>query len=269
MTAPLYSPAVVRQLLARHGLRPDKRLGQNYLVDGNILRHIVAAVNARPGDTVLEIGPGLGVLTRELALTGARVIAVEKDRRLAPVLVETLAGTAVHLVWGDALEVELDLPAGTIVAGNLPYNMGTAMVARFLCDERVVRLVHVLQKEVAQRALAQPGDEQYGFYSLLVAMCAVGRLLRVIPPGAFYPRPEVSSALIELRRTGAQVDQALLDFIAAGFAHRRKTLVNSLRASGYQLDPSALQALGLDMQVRAEALALDQFQRLFSRAVRP
>ncbi|CAN5583145.1 16S rRNA (adenine(1518)-N(6)/adenine(1519)-N(6))-dimethyltransferaseRsmA [soil metagenome] len=270
MTGPLYSPAVVRDLLSRYGLRPDKAFGQNFLIDGNILARIVEAARLEPGDTVLEIGPGLGVLTRELAARAREVVSVELDGRLLSVLNETLADCPnVRLVHADGLTFDLDiLPRNSLLVANLPYNVGTAMLTRALVSGRFRRLVCLLQKEVARRLTAAPGSELYGALSLLVAHFAAAEIVREVPPLAFLPAPEVTSSVVRLEvDPAARPAPELFRLIHQGFRHRRKTLKRNLvmagRAAG--LVEEALEALGLDARVRAEALSLEQFGALRQR----
>ena len=167
----LYSPRTVRELLSRHGLRPTKSLGQNFLIDGNILRLIAEAGGAGPGVNILEVGPGLGVLTRELAERGSHVTTLEKDERLKDVLAETLSGLDVNIVWGDALDFDYaSLPAGTRVVANLPYYISTALLTRFMRSGRVASATVLVQREVAERLGAQPGQDGYGYLSALISL---------------------------------------------------------------------------------------------------
>lgn len=270
MTGPLYSPAVVTGLLSRHGLRPDKAFGQNFLIDGNILAHIVAAARLEPGDTVLEIGPGLGVLTRELALRAREVVSVELDGRLLPLLEETLGVCSnVRLVHADGLSFDLSaLPEGSLLVANLPYNVGTAMLTRALESARFGRLVCLVQKEVAQRLTAPPGSELYGALSLVAAHFAKAEIVRDVPPSAFLPAPEVTSSVIRLEvDPTARPDPELFTLIHQGFRHRRKTLRKNLVMAGYPagLVEEALGSLGLDPRVRAETLSLEAFGLLRRR----
>ncbi len=165
----LSSPRVVRALLERHGLRADKRFGQNFLVEAGYLRRIVEAVGFQPGERVYEVGPGLGTLSRALAEAGAKVTAVEMDRRLEPVHAETLEGLPVEVVWGDALEFDWEsLPPHSLFAGNLPYHIATSLVTKLLLSRRFRRIVVLVQKEVALRMVAAPGTPEYGVLSLRV-----------------------------------------------------------------------------------------------------
>ncbi|QLG10722.1 16S rRNA (adenine(1518)-N(6)/adenine(1519)-N(6))-dimethyltransferase RsmA [Deinococcus sp. D7000] len=272
-SAPLYSPARVRQLLTQHGLRPTKSLGQNFLIDGNILRAIAeAGLSGGPaqGTPVLEIGPGLGVLTREIATRGAQVTALEKDEKLRPVLAETLAGLDVQVVWGDALDFDYaSLPPGTRVVANLPYYITGVLLSRFMHAPAIVSATVLVQKEVGQRLASKPGDDNYGFLSALAALYGSVRHVRDVPKGAFFPAPDVTSSVIRLDfdRSAPPPPRELLKFIESALGHRRKTLRNNLRMIGHQgaaID-AALEALGLRPDVRAEDVPLDTLRDLAGR----
>ncbi|MEW6420358.1 MAG: 16S rRNA (adenine(1518)-N(6)/adenine(1519)-N(6))-dimethyltransferase RsmA [Deinococcota bacterium] len=267
---PLYSPARVRDLLTRHGLRPTKSLGQNFLIDGNILRAIAQAGGAAPGVSVLEVGPGLGVLTRELAARGAHVIALEKDERLRPVLAETLAGQDVNVVWGDALDFDYaSLPPGTRVIANLPYYITGPLLARFMQAPGIVSATVLVQKEVAGRLAAHPGEDNYGFLSALAALYGTVHHVRDVPKGAFLPAPDVTSSVVRLDfdRARPAPDPAFLNFVETALHHRRKTLRNNLRLAGFRGEAvgEALEAAGLRLDVRAEDVPLEDLQALARR----
>lgn len=260
---PLYSPARVHELLRAHGLRPTKSLGQNFLIDGNILRAIAEAGGAAPGVNVLEVGPGLGVLTREIASRGARVTALEKDERLKPVLAETLAGTDVQVVWGDALDFDYaSLPAGTRVIANLPYYITGLLLSRFMAAPGIESATVLVQKEVAQRLAAQPGQDAYGFLSALAALHGSVQHVRDVPKGAFFPAPDVTSSVVRLNfdRQRKPPPPELIAFIDAALHHRRKTLRNNLRLAGQAVDQvdAALAKLGLRPDIRAEDVPLNE-----------
>ncbi|WP_291425027.1 16S rRNA (adenine(1518)-N(6)/adenine(1519)-N(6))-dimethyltransferase RsmA [Deinococcus sp.] len=260
---PLYSPARVRELLDRHGLRPTKSLGQNFLIDGNILRAIAEAGGAGLGVPVLEVGPGLGVLTREIASRGAVVTALEKDERLRPVLAETLGDTEAQIIWGDALDFDYStLPAGTRVIANLPYYITGVLLSRFMTAPGIVSATVLVQKEVGQRLAARPGQDAYGFLSALAAMYGTVKHVRDVPKGAFLPAPDVTSSVIRLDfdRTRPLPDPRVIAFIDAALHHRRKTLRNNLRLAGHQGEAidAALSEVGLRPDVRAEDVPLDE-----------
>jgi 16S rRNA (adenine1518-N6/adenine1519-N6)-dimethyltransferase len=261
----LTSPSTVRALLERHGLYADKRLGQNFLVDAGLLGLIVRTAAPAAGQHVWEVGPGLGVLTRALAEAGANVHAIEKDERLRPLLAETLAGQNVDLRFGDALELDwLSVQPGSLFVSNLPYNVSTPLLTDLLRSGRFARMVVLLQREVAERLAATPGSPAYGLLSLRAAYHAKVRLVRDFPPQAFFPRPNVTSTLVELTHRGTADDPDLFHLIEAGFAQRRKTLRKNLEQAGWPREAvlNALSEAGLDPQVRAERLDIAEFSRL-------
>lgn len=261
----LTSPKVVKELLERYGLKADKRFGQNFLVEASYLGRIVEAVGFEPGETVYEVGPGLGTLTRALALAGARVVTVEMDKRLEALHQETLAGLSVQVVWADALKFDWDLvPEHSLFAGNLPYNIATPLITLLLLSGRFRRMVVLVQKEVALRMVAGPGSADYGLLSLRIQYHAQARRLFDLPPGVFLPAPKVTSSVVRLEPRPIPDNPALFRLIEAAFGQRRKTLVNALGAKGYQARQvnTALEELGLSPTIRGEALSLQQFQDL-------
>ena len=251
---------------------PRKRFGQHFLIDPNIVRKIVGLAAIQSGETVLEIGPGRGALTPALCAAARSVIAVELDPALHAHLAGTLAGCpnlTLHL--GDALKFPYaDLPPGTVVVANLPYNVGTTLLMRLLeARHRLTRMIVMLQTEVAQRLAAAPGTDQYGALSVLTQAVADVRIAFHVAPTCFRPRPKVGSSIVTLtfppRQPVAIAHDALFArTVKAAFAHRRKTLVNSLRDEGFA--PArvgeALEGLGLDGSRRAETLSIQEFARL-------
>jgi 16S rRNA (adenine1518-N6/adenine1519-N6)-dimethyltransferase len=260
-------------LLRAHGLSPRKGLGQNFLVDDAALRQIVAAAEINPLDTVLEVGPGLGHLTRYLAACAGRVLAVELDAALLPALRAALAGsTNVSILQGDILKLDLtrlELPAGYLVVANIPYYI-TGELIPFLMEAplKPARLVLTIQKEVADAICAGPGD--LSIRALSVQVYGRPTIAARIPAGAFYPAPDVDSAVlrIDLYPQPLISPQRLVAFfqlIKAGFSQKRKTLRNSL-AGGLGWKPqqavALLQKAGIDPQRRAETLSLPEWERL-------
>ena len=251
-------------------VRPKRELGQHFLVDPNMLGVIGRLAELDSGDAVLEIGPGLGVLTRYLSERVATVHAIEIDRSLEPGLCQAIAGAAnVNLHIGDALRLDLTSlrPSPTKLVANLPYNVATPLVAESLDGLPSVELWCVMvQREVADRFFAAPGTKSYGAVSVLVQLTTHRTGFHPVSPNVFRPRPNVDSAIVAFRR-----DEFPRNFprvkriVGAGFAHRRKRLANSLELSGIASRTevaAALELIGLDPGVRAEALAPRQFVAL-------
>lgn len=260
----------IRALLDEHGLAPSRALGQNFLVDPNTARRIAAASGAGRGDHVLEIGPGLGSLTLALAELGAHVTAVELDRHLVPVLCEVVADAdpPVEVVHGDALDVDLaELLSASPrwrLAANLPYNVGTTIFLRVLEEAPAVAGgVVLVQREVAERLAARPGEQAYGIPSVKVAWWADARVAGRVPASVFHPRPRVDSAFVTFERRPAPGDDAarrrVFALVDAGFGQRRKMLRRSLAGV---VTPEAFERAGIDPTRRAEELALDDWLRL-------
>lgn len=251
---------------------PNKRLGQNFLIDPNIVRKIVALAELLTGDHVLEIGPGRGILTEALSRAAGRVTAIEVDPRLHAYLETKQAELPnVELVCEDALAYPIEnLPIGTVVVANLPYYISTPLLFRLL-DQRsqFPRMVLMLQDEVADRLVAEPDGPDYGVLSVMAQYAAeITKSFRVSAQ-CFRPRPEVASAVVALRthkrtRLSSQEETAFRALVKAAFAHRRKTLVNSLRDEGYELHSVAetLQRLDIALTRRAETLSVEDFLRL-------
>jgi 16S rRNA (adenine1518-N6/adenine1519-N6)-dimethyltransferase len=249
-----------------------KALGQHHLVDGALCRPLIDFL-APEGGRVLEIGPGGGVLTAGLLAAGARVLGWELDAAWAAELRRRLAGPRLALVVGDALEIAWGrLPPPTLVAGNLPYNVATAILQDLLPHHaRIPRAAFLVQKEVAERIVAPPGSGAYGSFSVLVAAYARPRLLGRVRPGSFRPPPKVESAFVGLELKPPPLpDVEMPDFVALvrlAFAQRRKTLRNALAAGwGRERAEAVLAAAGLPERVRAEELGLAEFLEIYEQA---
>ena len=257
----------VRALLERHGLRPRKALGQHFLADPNITRRIVEAADVGPGSRILEIGAGTGTLTRELAATGAAVLAYEVDETLRPLLEEVLDPfESVEIRFEDAAVVDLAKvlgPGPWSLVANLPYNVGTPILLDLLRHvPAVTTMVVMVQQEVAERLVAAPGSKAYGLPSVVVGLHAAARRLFTVPPQVFLPAPHVGSAVVRLdRRDPPGVAERAIELASAGFGRRRKMLRSSLDTV---LDDPALvlREAGIEETARAETLSADDFARL-------
>ena len=260
----------VRDLAARHDIRPTKSLGQNFLIDPNLARAIAADAGVGPGDRVVEIGAGLGSLTLALAAAGARVRAIEFDRRLIPALEEATAGLAgVEIVHADAMKVDWEAELASepwTVCANLPYNVAVPLVLTLLERAPTVRrAVVMVQREVGERFAASPGQEAYGAVSVRVAYRAVATIVRRVPASVFWPRPKVASVVVRLDRLDAppvETDpERLWRVVDAGFAERRKTMRNALRRLGLDIAAAdvVLASCGVASTARAEELDLATF----------
>ena len=271
----------IRALLGRHGFRFSKSMGQNFLIEDWVPRDIAQASGAGPGTGVLEIGPGIGPLTRELCARTDRVVSVELDKALLPVLAETMADAEnFTLISGDILKT--DIPAlvdqhfsglTPLVCANLPYNITTPVLTALVEARRFAAITVMIQREVALRIAAAPGTGDYGAFSLYMQYHTEPELLFDVPPSCFYPAPKVTSSVLRCRtRTAPPVAPAcgedfLFRVIRAGFAQRRKTLVNSLGSVfggrlGKEAIATAVAACGLDAAVRGERLGLEEYSAL-------
>lgn len=277
------SPQVTQHILNRFKLRADKKLGQNFLIDENVVHQIVAAAELSEADTVLEVGPGIGTLTQGLAESKARVVAVELDTRLLPVLATTLNGyDNVRVVHGDILKVNIMEEVGAPsfkVCANLPYYITTPIIFALL-EKRLPmeRLVAMVQKEVAERMAAQPGGKEYGALSVAIQYYTEPKIAFIVPPTSFIPAPAVDSAVIVCKRRSKPpvevCDEALFfRVVKAAFSLRRKMLSNSLKNMGIKSEQVAkwLELAGVDGKRRAETLSLEDFAKLtnsFGEAVK-
>jgi 16S rRNA (adenine1518-N6/adenine1519-N6)-dimethyltransferase len=258
----------LREVIAAHGLRASKALGQNFLLDGQLLARIAAVPGDLAGERVFEVGPGPGGLTRALLQAGATVVAVERDARCLPALAELGAAfpDRLRVIAGDAMKVDgaQEAGQGAHIVANLPYNVGTALFVDWLEVDpwppwwRSATLM--FQQEVAERIIAAPGSSAYGRLSVLAQWRAAPRLALRVHRSAFTPAPKVMSAIIHIepRPAPAGVDARLLSRLtAAAFGQRRKMLRQSLRGLPGAID--ALAELGIDSQRRAETLAVEEF----------
>ena len=274
MTSSTIPPLNTAALLQEYGLRPEKKLGQNFLQDPAILDKIVGIAEVSENDTVLEIGPGLGSLTRHLAASAKKVVAVEIDRNILPALRASLSGYAnVKIIEGDMLKVApakiIDAPEYLVVA-NIPYYITSALLRHLLENQpRPSRMILTIQKEVAKR-ICTPEGKKMSLLALSIQVYGKPEIAANIPAGAFYPPPKVDSAIIRINLyPQPRIPAPLLDdffrLAKAGFSQKRKTLRNAL-AGGLRIatteSENLLHAAGIDPRRRAETLTLDEWGEL-------
>lgn len=274
----LYSPSYVKEILSSHGFRFSKSLGQNFLIDGNIVRNIVKKANITKDDYVLEIGPGIGTLTEELAIKAKKVIAVEIDKKLLPILdesldkydnVEIIHGDILHIDIAKLIEEKFNNKTIKIVA-NLPYYVTTPIIGKLIEGNlNLESIVVMVQKEVADRMASPPGSKQYGSLSVFIDFYAKAEIILKVPKTVFMPQPKIDSAVIKLN-----IKKQLLDIdkdkffkvVKAGFSKRRKTILNSLSSYGFDLEKEiikeALNEANIEPSQRAERLSTEDFLKI-------
>ena len=266
----LTAPSEVKALLASLDFRPSKVLGQNFLIDSNILRILLATAALRPNDAVIEIGPGLGVLTEGLARGSGRVVAIEKDHRLAAYLKERFQTTPnLELIEADALDVDMEkyLAAGcNKVVANLPYSVASRLLVNLAeAPHRPEQMVVTIQNEVADRITAEAGTNDYGLLSVILQLRYEISIRKEVSPWCFYPPPEVKSAIVNLvlrERAEEPSDyEQFKSLLKLCFSKRRKQIFGILRKT-YAKSEAALAQLKMDPQSRPETLSPEQWIRL-------
>lgn len=278
--ANLANPSRTAEILKKYNFNFQKKFGQNFLIDSNVLEKIVKGAQVTKEDVVLEIGPGIGTMTQYLAESAKKVLAIEIDSKLIPILEDTLSDyNNVRIIHQDVLKVDLAALAeeenkgrGFKVVANLPYYITTPIIMGLFEKEVPVESITVMvQKEVADRMQIGPGTKDYGALSLAVQYYAEPEIVLEVSPNCFMPRPNVGSAVINLKRREAPPVQAdserMFDIIRAAFQQRRKTLANGLKNAAnlsYSREEveAALTQMGLPVTVRGEALTLAQFAQL-------
>ncbi len=274
----LYSPRYVKELLSSHGFSFSKSLGQNFLIDGNIVRKIVAQANITSEDYVLEIGPGMGTLTEELALNAKKVVAVELDKSLLPILDETVGKYEnLEIISGDILDVDLDkliqerLNGGPVkVVANLPYYVTTPIVGKLIeSGANIDSIIVMVQKEVAERMAAGPGSKTYGSLSVFVNFYTIPEILVKVPKTVFMPQPKIDSAVIRLKMKEQLPDvdrEQFFKVVKAAFSKRRKTIFNALSTYGFDLEREEFREYLLKAEIkleeRAENLSVEDFIKI-------
>ena len=263
--------AEMNQILTAAGVRPNRKLGQNFLIDANFLDWIVRESGAAPGAKILEVGPGFGALTERMLAEGATVTAVEFDHRIAEWLRQNLCPKGLNLIEGDACRVKLDeiYPETDYkMVSNLRYSAGTVVVANLLDSPNPPEeMVIMLQKEVALRLAAEPGSHDYGALSVRVQVLYEATPLRIAPPEMFHPRPEVDSCVIRLKRLAdppsSEYRKKLSQVVRLAFGQRRKKMIKQLsRLFGKDKINEIYEQVGLKEDIRAERVTVAQFQQL-------
>lgn len=272
----LYKPSYLKEVLSEHGFSFSKALGQNFLIDGNIINRIIEGSGVEEGDLVIEVGPGAGTLTNELSEIAEKVIAIELDSNLIPILEET-TGDNVEIIHMDALKVnfnklieENSSYKSVKLVANLPYNVGTTIVARILEDRVPIDTMTImLQKEVADRMMQEPGNSEYGSITLLVNyFTSKIENIATAPKTVFMPQPKIDSQVIKLTLKEVEetpYEELMFKTIRGAFTQRRKTILNSLTvgsgASKAEIR-ACLDELGIDPQLRAGDLSIEDFKNI-------
>lgn len=274
----LYSPTYLKEVLGNYGFRFTKSLGQNFLIDGNIVRGIVDNSGIDKDSKVLEVGPGVGTLTEELAIKGGKVLSVEIDKSLKPILEETLREyDNSEIYFGDILEVDLKeiidtkLDGGPVkVVANLPYYITTPILGRLLEDELNFESITVMvQKEVADRIIAKPGSKNYSALSVFIDYYTKPEIILEVPKTVFMPQPNVNSAVVKLdvkKDKYAGDKDKFFKVVKQSFAMRRKTLLNCLSKGDFEMNKDEikemLETIEIDPGIRSEQLGVDEFIRI-------
>ncbi|TJX12963.1 16S rRNA (adenine(1518)-N(6)/adenine(1519)-N(6))-dimethyltransferase RsmA [Tissierella creatinini] len=274
----LYSPNKIRETLDKYGFKFSKSLGQNFLIDGNVVRKIVKEAGITKEDYVLEVGPGMGTLTEELAINAKKVVAVELDKKLLPILDETLENyDNVEIIYGDILEIDIKnlieekLGGGPVkLVANLPYYVTTPIIGKLLEEGLNLESISVMvQKEVADRMAASPGSKSYGSLSVFVNFYTNPKVVVKVPKTVFMPQPKIDSSVIklDLKKDLPEMDRdKFFKLVKAAFSKRRKTIINSLSTYGFDLEKEeirqALEKVGIKPEERAENISVEDFIKL-------
>jgi 16S rRNA (adenine1518-N6/adenine1519-N6)-dimethyltransferase len=282
MALDLTNPNTIQSILKKHNLAPNKFLGQNFLVDKNVLDKIIATADLEAGDNILEVGPGLGTLTYALLAKGAKVVAIEKDKDLISALKENLQEFKnLELVNDDFLELDFEKLISAFrekgktkysVISNIPYYITSPVIRKILFSEHLPeQIVFLVQREVAERISAQPGD--MSFISVLVQFYGAPEAVEVVKPNSFWPVPEVDSAILKIvldqdREISEEEKRELWRLVKIGFSSRRKTLANNLSA-GLRIPrekiEEILKSLGFGAKVRAQELSVEDWIKLIDK----
>ncbi|MDD4688172.1 MAG: 16S rRNA (adenine(1518)-N(6)/adenine(1519)-N(6))-dimethyltransferase RsmA [Eubacteriales bacterium] len=274
----LTNPEVIHSIMSKSGIKFKKGLGQNFLIDDSVLEDIVVGSEITENTAVIEVGPGIGCLTQALAEKAGKVVSIEIDRGLVPLLNSLfVAYNNVEIIEGDILKTDLipliesfgDMEVR--VAANLPYYITTPIIMKLLEEDLPIRSITVMvQKEVAERIVAKPGGKEYGALSVAVQYYSDAQIIRVVSSECFMPPPKVDSAVVKMvigKKDLGVDEKKFFRLVKAAFAQRRKTLINSISGSNfYKMDKAqlkeAIESIGLNEKVRGEVLSLEQFAQL-------
>lgn len=276
----LYSPSYIREILDEYGFRFTKSLGQNFLIDGNIVRKICDEGHINKEDDILEIGPGIGTLTEELSIRGNKVVAIEIDEKLLPILHSTLGRYEnIEIVHGDILKIDIKElfnerfeKESIKVVANLPYYITTPIISRLLEEQLPLdSIIVMVQKEVAERIVASPGSKDYGSLSVFVQYYTEPEIVINVPKNVFMPRPNVDSRVLHLKKRKNLYELEDVDMffkvVKAAFSKRRKTILNSL-SSGLNVDKDVMKEIldraNISPTERAENLNIEDFSKISS-----
>jgi 16S rRNA (adenine1518-N6/adenine1519-N6)-dimethyltransferase len=281
MNKDISAPQRTKEIIAKHNFSFKKSLGQNFLIDQNILNNIVSAADLTPDSGVIEIGPGIGSLTERIAKKAKNVVAFEIDQRLIPILEETLEPyDNAKVINQDVLEADIhsvikeNFTDGQdiMVVANLPYYVTTPIILKLLNDNLPIRgIVIMIQKEVADRIAAKPSTKEYGSLSIAIQYFAEAETVMTVPHTVFIPKPNVDSAVIKIKKrtkphTAVKDEEFMFNVVRASFAQRRKTIINNLKSffgkEEKEKVESALNAVGIDPKRRGETLSIEEFAKL-------
>lgn len=274
----LYSPKVMKDILDKYGFKFSKKLGQNFLIDGNIINKIADAAKLDENSGVIEIGPGFGTLTQELCKKAKKVVAIEVDKSLEKVHKETLNYENIKIIYDDFMKVDVVklideefIGMDVKIVANLPYYITTPIIMKILEERyKISKIVVMVQKEVAQRLNSKPGSKEYGAITLAVQYRADTNIALMVPNTVFMPRPKVDSAVIEFNilskpRIEVTDEKMLFALVKASFGQRRKTILNGISNNmklSKDLVKEVLEKSGIDPGIRGETLSLQEFGRI-------
>lgn len=277
------TPKNTKEMVEKHGFHFSKSLGQNFLIDYNIIEKIIQGSNITKEINVIEVGPGIGSLTQGLSEAAKKVVAVEIDKKLIPMLADTLKGYEnTKVINEDILKIDLhqlireEFDGGDIkVIGNLPYYITTPIIMRFLEEKVPIQSITIMiQKEVADRMNAKPGKKDYGALSVAVQYYCTTEIITIVPPSVFIPQPKVDSSVIKLNRleepkVKVASEKLFFGVVKDAFGKRRKTLLNALSSGDLQLNKDmvreTLKECGIDEKRRGETLSLEEFAAITNR----